>query len=60
MSFKDRIINVIKTHPNLVMFGIWLTIAFGIGAAIVLLDHGQTMRVTQNGEYDQKLLSYHN
>ncbi len=49
MSFKDRIINVIKTHPNLVMFG--------IGLAIALIEHGQTAFGTQTGEHGQTILS---
>lgn len=32
--FKDRIINVITAHPNLMIFGIGLTIMFVIGMAL--------------------------
>ncbi len=32
--FKDRIVNIIAKHPNLMIFGIGLTIMFVIGIAL--------------------------
>jgi uncharacterized membrane protein len=41
MSFKDKIMNIITTHPKLVTFGIGLAITFVIGAMIGMVDHNQ-------------------
>ena len=37
MSLKDKIINIITTHPKLVTFGIGLAITFVVGTAIGMI-----------------------
>jgi hypothetical protein len=41
MSLKDKIINVLTSHPKLVTFGIGLAITFAIGTAIGMFDRSQ-------------------
>jgi hypothetical protein len=41
MSFKDKIMNMVVSHPKLVTFGIGLAITFAIGTAIGMVDHNQ-------------------
>jgi hypothetical protein len=46
MSFKDKIMNTITTHPKIVTFGIGLAITFVIGTAIGLVDHSSVYAAT--------------
>jgi hypothetical protein len=41
MSIKDKIMDIVTSHPKLVTFGIGLGITFVIGTAIGMLDHNQ-------------------
>jgi uncharacterized membrane protein len=41
MSIKDKIMNMLIGHPNLVMFAIGFAVTFVIGTAIGMLDHNQ-------------------
>ena len=52
MSFKDKIMKVVITHPKLVTLGIKLFVTFAIGIAIGTVDHNQafaTLTNTNNG-----------
>ena len=39
MSFKDKIMNMVTTHPKLVTLGIGLAVTFVVGTAIGMVDH---------------------
>ncbi len=41
MSFKNKIMNIVVSHPKLVTFSIGLVITFVIGTAIEMVDHNQ-------------------
>lgn len=53
MSIKDKIMNVITTHPKIVILGTGLAITFAIGAAIGMVDHqafaGDNHAITATG-----------
>ena len=48
MLLKDKIMNTITAHPDLVTLGIGLAITFVVGTAIGMLDHNQAFAIRQN------------
>jgi hypothetical protein len=38
-DLKNKIVNIIASHPRFVTFGIGLAITFVVGAAIGMIDH---------------------
>ena len=41
MSIKDKVMNMVTTHPKLVTFAIGFAVTFTIGTIIGMLDHNQ-------------------
>jgi len=41
MSLKDKVMNMVTTHPKLVTFGIGLAITFVVGTAIGMVETQQ-------------------
>jgi hypothetical protein len=52
MSFKDKIMNAISSHPRLVTFGIGLGITFVIGTAIGMVEHNQAFALASGTNAD--------
>jgi tetrahydromethanopterin S-methyltransferase subunit C len=43
MSIKDKILNIVTTHPRLATCMVGLVVTFGIGAVIGVLDIQQVL-----------------
>ena len=48
MSLKDKIMNIVITHPKIVTFSIGLVVTFAIGLAIGMVDHEAFARQSIN------------
>ena len=53
-SLKNKLVNIVASHPMIVTFGIGLAITFVVGTAIGMIDHNQvfaaaTATNTNNG-----------
>ena len=52
MSLKDKIMNIVTSHPKLVTLGIGLAVTFVIGTAIGMVDHSSLYAFGQGGHLE--------
>ena len=45
-SLKNKLVNIVASHPMIVTFGIGLAITFVVGTAIGMIDHNQVFAAT--------------
>ena len=52
MLLKDKIMNIVTSHPKLVTLGIGLAVTFVIGTAILMVDHSSLYAIGQGGHLE--------
>ncbi len=48
-GLKNKLVNIIASHPKIVTFGIGLAITFVIGTAIGMVDHNLANAISNGG-----------
>jgi hypothetical protein len=54
MPFKDKIMNIVSSHPKLVTFSIGLAFTFAIGTIIGMLDYNHHQAIAQTADEETR------